>query len=110
MFIQDAPCGEPPVLPPTADKIEVNKLKEDIPKFNQWISSSSSAVWDVFLKRELQDLLSTHEATWVMQEVLNAAKSSQEHNSETPQEVDSRLIAMIEATLNPPCRVSMHSS
>ena len=28
------PSGEPPILPPTADKIEVNKLRDDILKFN----------------------------------------------------------------------------
>ena len=100
MFIQDVPHGEPPILPPTADKIEVKKLKEDIPKFKQWISPSLSAVWDVFLERELQDLLSTHEATWIMQKIFNTVESSQEHNSETPQEIDPNLIAMIEASLN----------
>lgn len=110
MFIQDAPCGEPLILPPSADKIEVNKLQEDIPKFKQWISSSSSAVWDVFLERELQDLLSTHEAPWVMQKVFDRVESSQEHDSDTPQEVDSNLMTMIEASLNPPCRVSVHGN
>ena len=86
----------------------MSKLKEDIPKFKQWISPSSSAVWDVFLERELQDLLSTHESTWVMQDVIKNAESTQLPTSETPQEVDPGLISMIEASLNPPCRVSKH--
>ena len=103
--LQDVPNGEPPVLPPTADKIEVSKLKEDIPKFKQWISASSSAAWDVFLKHELQDLLSAHESTWVMQDIFKNARSTQLPTSETPQEVDPDLISIFEASLNPPCRV-----
>ncbi|MCG8623029.1 MAG: hypothetical protein MJE68_13670 [Proteobacteria bacterium] len=84
----------------------MSKLKEDIPKFKQWISASSSAAWDVFLERELQDLLSAHESTWVMQDVFKNAKSTQlSPTSETPQEVDPGLISMFEASLNPPCRV-----
>lgn len=106
--MQDVPSGEPLVLPPSADKIEVSKLMEDIPKFKQWISPSSSEIWDIFLERELKDLLSTHESTWVMQDVFNNSKSSQSSTSETPQEADPSLISMMEASLNPPCKVSMY--
>lgn len=98
--MQDMPGGEPPILPPTADKIEVNKLRNDIPKFKQWISHSSDA-WDVFLERELDDLLSTHEAAWAMQAVWNSVEHQPQH------EVDPSLMSMTEATLNPPCRVSI---
>ena len=88
----------------------MSKIKDDIPKFKQWISSSACAAWDIFLERELDDLLSTHDATWVMQEVFDRAESSQleGESSEMPQEVDSDMMEMIEASLHPPCRVSVH--
>ena len=110
--MQDMPSGEPPVLPPTADKIEVSKLKDDIPKFKQWISPSSSAIWDVFLQRELDDLLSTHETIWVMQAVFDSIEHPEPASPipEQQEEVDPSLMSMIEASLNPPCRVSMHYS
>lgn len=112
--MQDMPSGEPPILPPTADKIEVNKLRDDIPKFKQWVSASSSAIWDVFLEGELDDLLSTHETAWVMQAVFNSVEHPESPSSipEPQQDVDPNLMSMIEASLNPPCRVSTqcHSS
>ena len=108
-FMQDMPSGEPPILPPTADKIEVNKLRDDIPKFKQWISPSSSDAWDVFLERELDDLLSTHEAAWAMQAIWNSVEHPERPSTipEPQHEVDPSLMSMIEATLNPSCRVSI---
>ena len=59
----------------------------------------------------LDDLLSTHETAWVMQ----AAFDSVEHPEplslipEPQQELDPSLMAMIEASLNLPCRVSTMS-
>ena len=29
IMLQDTPSGEPSVLPPTADKVDVSKIKED---------------------------------------------------------------------------------
>ena len=110
--MQDVPSGEPSVLPPIVDRIEVNRLMDDIPKFKQWISTSSSAIWDVFLEHELDDLLPTHASPWMMQTIFDSVeqRAAESPSPTEPQpEVDPSLMSMVEASLNPPCRVSTHA-
>ena len=96
----------PSILPPSADKIEIDKLMDDIPKFYEWISSSSAVAWDIFLQRELKDLLSVHDGPWMMEEIFTACQTSRAttHTSET-EEQDEALANLFAASVNPVCEV-----
>ena len=85
------PIGVPHAVSPNVEKLDLNRLKEDIPKYGPWISSSSATVWNTFMAKNLEDHLSTPESgdEWIMQDVFQQERpppsestSSREDNPE----------------------------
>ena len=66
------PTGVPHAVSPNPEKLELNRLKEDIPKYRPWISSSSANVWETFMAKDLDDYLSPSENgdEWIMDDVV----------------------------------------
>ena len=90
-FFQSVPIGVPHVVSPNLEKLDLNRLKEDIPKYRPWISSSSATVWNTFMAKDLEGYLSTPESgdEWIMQDVFKQERpppsestSSREDNPE----------------------------
>ena len=59
-YIIPIPIGVPSLSTPSDEKSDVDKLM-DIPKFYNWISSSSAATWEIFIDCELRDHLCVHD-------------------------------------------------
>ena len=109
-YPQTLPTGIPLVLSPSPDKMELKRLSDDIPKFYKWISSSSAAVWELFLRRELKDYLSVHDDPWVMGEVFNACQTLVTTSQSTPSEnsnVPEDLEDLLASSINPTCEVNI---
>ena len=90
-LLQSVPIGVPHAVSPNLEKLNLNRLKEDIPKYGPWISSSSATVWNTFMAKDLEDYLSTPESgdEWIMQDVFQQERpppsestSSREDNPE----------------------------
>lgn len=90
-LFQSVPIGVPHAVSPNVEKLDLNRLKEDIPKYGPWISSSSATVWNTFMAKDLEDYLSTPESgdEWIMQDVFQPERpppsestSSREDNPE----------------------------
>lgn len=71
LILQSVPIGVPHAVSPNLEKLDLNRLKEDIPKFRPWILSSSAAVWNTFMAKDLEEYLSTRESgdEWIMPDV-----------------------------------------
>lgn len=69
LILQSVPIGLPHAVSANLEKLDLNRLKEDIPKFRSWILSSSAAVWNTFMAKNLEEYLSTCESgdEWIMQ-------------------------------------------
>ena len=69
-------------MQPTSEKIDVERLQVDIPKWQQWLSNSSQLVWTQFLSEldfivnQTEDKFSSTSA-WYLQEL-----ESQDHQLE----------------------------
>ncbi len=44
--MQDVPCGVPPTLQPSDQKIDVPRLQEDAPKYKPWLTEGAAQWWD----------------------------------------------------------------
>ena len=85
MLLQDIPEGAPSTVSPIADRIDIDGLKLDIPKFFNWISSTAAAEWTTFLS-ELPSMVQDRTAPssdWMMQDVFRMC-SVQDLSTETP--------------------------
>lgn len=52
----------------------MERLKQDIPKFRSWISAESAVEWEIFLQREIGDLLSEPaEGKWLFEDLFEAS-------------------------------------
>ena len=98
LILQSVPIGVPHAVSPNLEKLDLNRLKEDIPKFRPWILSSSAAVWNTFMAKDLEEYLSTRESgdEWIMPDVFQ-----REHpppsESTTSREDNPELAAMFAA-------------
>ena len=55
-IIHEIPDGSPQVILPDFEKIDVTKLKQDIPKFSPWTTSDSAKEWSTFLSTRLTEV------------------------------------------------------
>ena len=91
LFFQSVPIGVPHPVSPNLEKLDLNRLKDDIPKYGPWISSSSATVWNTFMPKDVEDYLSIPESgdEWIMQDIFQRQRpppsesiSSREDNPE----------------------------
>ena len=47
--MQSMPSGYPQFSVPNTDRLDVQKLKQDIPKFYSWLTPDGSSAWSSFL-------------------------------------------------------------
>ena len=78
--MQNIPEGSPQLLQPDLEKIDVHKLKQDIPKYDTWITRESAEEWQSILTSDFAEFtnVSPHHGSWLL-EVLSS------HDSETEQ-------------------------
>ena len=58
-LLQEQPdIGRITAVTPSPDKVEIARLKSDIPKYYPFLQPSSKLVWESFLEKELDELTS----------------------------------------------------
>ena len=106
--MQDTPAGEPHRLcsdQASVEKLELDRLRQDLPKFKPWVSPQSWQHWQEFLDNGMDSFFSedaTDSSEWLLP-TLEASAASQPVET-APGDEDGDLAAMFEAEQTP-CQV-----
>ncbi len=100
------PIGVPSAICPNPEKMELPRIKEDIPKYRKWISPTSAQIWDTFLATELDAYLSVPEGAneWAMEEVFQGDNQGLSDATEVSGGQNAELADMFAAE-QAPCQV-----
>ena len=72
IYLQDVPTGVPSLVQPNTEKLDVSRLRTDIPKWQQWISANSWQEWEAFLSEGLdmlEEIPASIENEWYINEL-----------------------------------------
>ena len=90
-------------MSPKLDRQDLPGLRQDIPKYTPWISSTAAAEWTKFLQKDLPDLVSPppeNAQGWIMEEVFCSGSTSHDQaavEAEGCGEVNAELASMFAA-------------
>lgn len=102
IIMQNIPEGSPQLLQPNLEKIDVHKLKQDIPKYDTWITRESAEEWHSILTSDFAEFtnVSCHHESWLLEVLIQHSS----HDSETEQFLQEPVPAEeVECTVSDHC-------
>ena len=97
----------PPLVPPSLDKIDLQRLLSDLPKYKPWISAQSWVHWEQFIKSS-STLGEVQAIPWMFNRLKESAAEAEEiRKTQTRPTVQADTAAMLSKDTAPIPQVIM---
>ena len=93
-IFQECSSGTPAFSTPSMEKIDLDRLKQDLPKWKPWLSASSWPEWADFLESGLEDMRKVPEPPdeWPLDSICRLVAQQRSVSVSQPDHADEALL------------------